>query len=69
MGRTRMAGPRASEGEFLLVDHDQCLTLSHNGVALALACRSLPRTSHNQLLCPIHAGDPDIAKPHTYMDP
>ena len=58
---------RASEGDLLLVDHDQCLTLPHSGVALAWTCRLRPCSSHKQLLCPIHAGDPDIAKPHTYI--
>ena len=58
---------RASEGELLLVDHGECLTLTHNGAALAWACRLRPCSSHKQMLCPIHAGDPDIAKPHTYI--
>ena len=51
----------------MLVDHDQCLTLPHNGVALAWTYRLRPCSSHKQLLCPMHAGDPDIAKPHTYI--
>ena len=65
--RVHGAYGRASEGELLLVDHDQCLTLPHNGVTLAWTYRLRPCSSHKQLLCPMHAGDPDIAKPHTYM--
>ena len=65
--RVHGAYGRASEGELLLVDHGECLTLTHNGAALAWACRLRPCSSHKQLLCPIHAGDPDIAKPHTHV--
>ena len=63
--RVHGAYGRASEGELLLVDHDQCLTLPHNGVALARACRLRPYSGHKQLRCPMRAGDPGIAKPHT----
>ena len=59
---------RASEGGFLLVDNGQCHTPLQNGVELPWECRLRPCTSRKQLLCPRHAVDPNIAKPHTYAN-
>ena len=54
--RAHGAYGRASEGELVLVDHDQCLALPHNGVALAWTCRLRTCSSHKQVLRPMRAG-------------
>ena len=61
----------ASEGELLLVDHDQFLILRipHNRVALALACRLRACASRNGMLFPARAGGPDTAKARTNNKP